>query len=244
MSTPIIIQDTVSVAGVTTIENIIAQNTSAQRYIRPPMNVMCKLFLGVSAVAAAGLRVELIVDGKTIMDSSDSRAPASAAALAQPDDMVVEQFFCPKGAQIVLRAVNANASALSTYYRIEMHEAAARMLPQRITQRYVNSVAAGATVQLLTGLRYERPVVDSLLSVFATASAAGFTLEVLVDGQSVAPAMPVNANNRPPINPYDMLLDGIEVPDGSLIEMRATNTTGGALNFFWRTALQDLVEQG
>lgn len=240
--TPIIIQDTVSVAAATTNENLLNSNTGAQRYIRPPMNVDCKLLLGVSSLAQPGLRLELVVNGECILDLSDARQVAAVAQLLQPDDIVVEQFFCPQGAQIVIRAVNGSAGAITCTYRIEMHESEGRQFPQRLTQRF-QAIAANTTVSILTGLRYERPIVDSLLDIFASASATGVQLQLLVDGKSVAPAMPVGATNRMPLNPYDQVLNQIECPKDALIELIAQNTTGGALNFFWRTALQDLTEK-
>lgn len=241
MSNPILISDTVAVAANTTIENVIASNTAAQRYIRPPMNVQCKLMAAVSGLSIPGLRLELIVDGKSILDGSDARTIASAGQLLQPDDIIVEQFFCRQGAQIVLRAINGSAGSLSVTYRIEMVETTERMLPQRITQRAV-VIPANTTVTVLSGLRFERPIVDSYLDVFASAGATGMQLEVYIDGNSIAPAFPVAATNRMPLNPYDQLLNNLEVPLDKLIELRAINTTGAGINLYFKTALQDLHE--
>lgn len=234
--TPVIIQDTVSVAAGATVENLIAGNTGANRYIRAPFDAIGRLFASVTGTL---LRLELVADGVVIMDSSDTRISAVAGNLLQPDDLVVEQFFIRLNGQLVLRAVNLSAGALSVNYRIELQEAEEIPPRMRVTQR-TQSIAATSIVQLLTGLRFERPLADSLLAIFATASAAGLTMEVFVDGQSVAPALPIGALNRVPINPYDMLLNGIEVPNDKLIEMRVNNPTGGALTVNWREVLQEL----
>lgn len=240
--TPVMIQDSVSVAANTTVENLIALNTGAQRYIRAPFNAIGVLYVAVSALTAPGVRVELIVDGKTILDSSDARVPSAAAILLKPDDVVVEQFFVRQGAQLVLRAVNGTGGALTVYYRFEMAEAESILPVCRYTQRF-QSIAANTTVQIMTGLRFERPLMDSLLTIFAAASAAGLLVELFVDGNSVAPAMPVPARNAMPTNPYDTLIDGVEVQKDALIEIRVQNTTGGALSFFWRTHLQEMQVQ-
>lgn len=238
--TPVVIQDTVAIAANTTVENVINLNTAAQRYVRAPYNAIGKLFLAVSALSNPGLRLELVVDGKTIMDSSDSRVALAAAQLLNPDDMVVEQFFVREGAQLVLRGVNGSAGSLSAYYRIEMTEAEMQPAACRYTQR-LTSIPASSTVQILSGLRFERPVMDSYLSVLASAAVTGLLMEIFVDGQSVAPAMPVSASNRMPLNPYDTLLSNIEVGKDSLIELRVQNTTVGAVSLFWRTHLQESV---
>ncbi len=240
---PIIIQDNVSVAANTTVENVIALNTAANRYIRSPMDAIGKLFLAVSALSFPGLRLELIVDGKCILDGSDARQAASTAQLLLPDDQVVEQFFIRKGAQLVLRATNGTGGALAVAYRFELNEAAAMPAVCRYTQRGV-SLAANTTVQVLSTLRFERPLRDSLLTFLATASATGLLVEVFIDGQSIAPALPVGAQNRMPLNPYDQMIANIECPMDHLIELRVQNTTGGALTMFWRTHLQEIQAGG
>lgn len=235
--TPVMIQDTVSVALSSTIENLIAINTAAARYVRAPYDAIGKLFLNVTTNTG---RVELIVDGKTIMDSSDSKVETVAGKFQDPDDTVVEQFFIRKGAQLVIRAVNSSAGAACiVQYRFVLTEATAQPAACRYTQRFV-SVPASSIVQILSGLRFERPITNSLLTFFASASALGLNGEVFVDGVSVAPALPIGATNRMPLNPYDKFIEDIEVETDKLIEIRITNTSGGALNFFWKTHLQEL----
>lgn len=233
--TPVTIQDDISIAANTVVENVIASNTGAQRYIRAPYDSIGMLLI---AQSASGLRFELVVDGDTVMDSSDANV---STVLNIPDNMVLSQFFCRVGGQMVLRVSNTTAGALSARYRITLREGQAAEFPGRMrtTIRGPISVAANAVVQLLTGLRFERPLRDTLLQVIATASAAGLLLEVFVNGQSVAPALPVKSSNRVPIVPYDVLIDDVEVAMDSLIELRVTNTTGGALSLFWETILQD-----
>lgn len=240
--TPIIFQDNFSVAPNATVENVIAGNTAASRYIRPPYNAIGKLFLAVTTLSVPGLRLELVVDGKTILDSSDARQSATAALL-MPDDLVVEQFTVRKGAQIVLRAVNATAGAISVTYRFELNETDNAIAACRYTQRSV-SLTANNTFQIIAGLRFERPLRNSLLTFLATASAGGLLAELFVDGVSVAPAMPVGSTNRMPLNPYDTLISDVEAPMDKLIEVRVQNTTGGALTLFWRTHLQELEVEG
>lgn len=239
MSTPVVIQDEVSVAANATVENVIASNTGAQRYIRAPFNAIGQV---LAALSATGLRFELVVDGETILDSSDVRQ--STAGVQVPDNIIVEQFFCRQGGQLVLRVVNSTGGALTAKYRITLTETTQVMPIARYTARGPISIAANTTVQLLTGLRFERPLLDSYLKVFACASAAGVNLEVFVNGISVAPALPLNSQNAIPRNPFDQLLDDIEVEKDSLIELRATNTTAGALNIFWMTMLQETTIKG
>lgn len=236
MQPPVIIQDDVSIAANTTVENVIAVNTGAQRYIRAPYDALGKLLISQSAT---GLRFELVVDGETLMDSSDANI---SAVLNIPDNLVIDQFFVRTGGQMVLRVTNTTGGALVAHYRISLEEGSADTHPGRMrtTIRGPVSVAANTTLQLLTGLRFERPLRDSLMTIVGTGSAAGLNLEVFVDGKSVAPALPIKTSNRNPIVPYDILLDDIQVPQDSLIELRVTNTTGGALNLFWETVLQEL----
>lgn len=237
--TPVIIQDEISIAANATVENVIASNTGAQRYIRAPYNALGQLMAGQSAT---GLRFELVVDGETVLDASD--VGVLATSITVPDNILVEQFRIRQGGQLVLKVTNTTAGVLTAKYRITMAEAQSWPVPVRVTSRGPIVVAANTTVQLLTGTRFERPIVDSMMQVFALASAVGMNLELFVNGTSVAPASPVRAGNKIPTNPYDMVLDAIEVQQDALIEIRAINTTIGSLNIFWITFLQELVERG
>lgn len=105
-----------------------------------------------------------------------------------------------------------------------------------------NSVAVGAggtTESVLTGQRYERPPFNAYGSLYLAGSAAGLTAELNVGGASVTPPTAVNAQNRYPVVPDDSLVEGWEVAAGDLIQLRAVNTTGGALTLFWRVELEE-----
>lgn len=101
------------------------------------------------------------------------------------------------------------------------------------------SVAANTTVpNVLTGQRYERPPFNAFGSLYAAGSAAGLTAEINVGGRSVTPPTGVNAQNRFPVVPDDLLIDGWEAVQDQLVQLTVVNTTGGALTFFWRVELE------
>lgn len=110
-----------------------------------------------------------------------------------------------------------------------------------VTMQGLEAVAANATVQnVLTGERYERsPFTGALGALYACGSAAGLTAELNVGGQSVTPPTNVNTQNRYPVVPDDVLVSQWEVMEGRLIQVTVVNTTGGALNFFWRVDLEE-----
>jgi hypothetical protein len=101
-------------------------------------------------------------------------------------------------------------------------------------------VGIGATVDnILTGQRYERAPMAAIGSLYTCGSAAGLTAELNVGGISVTPPTTVNAQNRYPVVPDDVLVDEWEVLEGRLIQVTVVNTTGGALGFFWRVELAE-----
>lgn len=106
------------------------------------------------------------------------------------------------------------------------------------------SVGAGATNEnVVDQQRYERSPFDAYGDLYCAGSALGLTAELNVGGVSVTPPTQVNAQNRFPVVPDDVLTEDWEVPKGELIQVRVVNTTGGALTFFWRIELEEAEEE-
>lgn len=106
------------------------------------------------------------------------------------------------------------------------------------------SVGAGLTNNnVVNGQRYERAPFDAIGTLYAAGSAAGLTAEVNIGGRSITPPVTVNAQNRVPVIPDDLTVEGFECPKGDLVQLTVVNTTGGALTFFWKIELE-YVEGG
>jgi hypothetical protein len=106
-----------------------------------------------------------------------------------------------------------------------------------------NSVGANATIEnVISGQRYERSPSDSIGGLYVTGSALGLTAELNVGGRSVTPPTSSNAQNRFPVVPDDSLVAEWEAYAGELIQLRAVNTTAGALTLFWRIELDEAVQ--
>ena len=105
----------------------------------------------------------------------------------------------------------------------------------------ITAVAANTTISnVLQGERFERgPHVIGIGALMCCGSAAGLTAELNVGGVSITPPTSVNTQNRYPIVPDDLLAANWEVPKGELIQLTVVNTTGGALNFFWRVEIEE-----
>jgi hypothetical protein len=100
------------------------------------------------------------------------------------------------------------------------------------------AVAAGVTTDnVISGQRYESPQFNCEGTLYLTGSAAGLKAELNVGGVSITPPITVNANNRVPIVPDDLCVDGWEVAAGSLIQLSITNTTAGSLTSYWKIEL-------
>jgi hypothetical protein len=101
-----------------------------------------------------------------------------------------------------------------------------------------NVIALNATnPNVLAGQRYERAPTNCYGALYITGSAIGLTAELNVGGISITPPTGVNIQNRYPVVPDDILVDGWEVVNGKLIQLTVANTTGGALTVFWRVEL-------
>lgn len=106
------------------------------------------------------------------------------------------------------------------------------------------SIAANSTNNnVLSGQRYERPPFSGIGSLYATGSAAGLTAELNVAGNSITPPVTVNSQNRIPVVPDDLLLEGFEIPGDTLLQLTVVNTTAGALTFFWKVEIEVIDEE-
>jgi len=235
--TPVTIQDTVSIAAATNNENVLNSNTGAARYIRPPFDCVGRF---VANASNDSVRAELVVNGHSLLEESDLRIASATQLLEDPRDELLDEFFCPMGGQLVVKVRNTHATlARSINYKLVLKPSHIKTFKKLVTQRGPISLVAGAKLSLLTGLRYERPRIDSILDSLISASAAGLLAEVFVDGQSIAPPLAVAASNRVPIYPEDTLLRSIEAPQGKLLEIIVTNPTGGTLTFNYRNLLKE-----
>lgn len=101
-------------------------------------------------------------------------------------------------------------------------------------QDSVSVAANGVSANVLSGQLYEFVEAGTLVTVSCTGSATGlrttFTCGVpLIDDQAI------NLQNRFPLIPDDIIHSG-QVPGGRM-QLKARNTTAGALTFFWRVDL-------
>jgi len=110
-------------------------------------------------------------------------------------------------------------------------------------QDSVSVAANGTNTNVISGQRYDRAPFDAVGNLYCTGSALGLTAELNLGGVSVTPPTKVNAQNRLPVVPDDILVQGWEAPNGKLVQLTVVNTTAGALTFFWRIDLEEVEYQ-
>lgn len=111
----------------------------------------------------------------------------------------------------------------------------------KVTEQQAISIAANTTVDnVLDGTRFARsPYAAGIGSLFCAGSAAGLNCELNVGGRSVTPRTTVNAQNRLPVVPDDLLVEDWEVYQGELIQITVQNTTAGALTFNYKMQIEE-----
>lgn len=239
---PQIIEDAISVAANTVVENIIATNNSLRPLLRAPFQANGK-FLAIGS--AAGLLVSLDYGSKNVVAPSELRVGTD---IQDPLDVINDDWYVREGDILVLRVANTTGGALTLRYRIVLQPlaepgAAPIQLPpdSRVQQRGPTSIAAAAVdVNLWDGLRYERAPTDSILEVFMTASAIGLLRQLYVAMDRISPPTAVPSLNRIPQDPFDSTIQDVEAPADDLLQLQVSNPTGGALNVFWRSKLTEL----
>ena len=245
---PTIIEDSISIAANATNENVIVSNSALRGLLQTPYP--CRIRL-LAVQSAAGLRIDFDHGSKNTVKSSEIRVATFAE---DPLDVVNDDQYAQEGEQLVLRAVNTTAGALTLRYRIVLEPmvgddwTAGTMveLPPdtRVMQRGPISVAAAATdVQLLDGLAYERLDVPSILRVLMSQSAIGLTRQLYIEQDRIAPPSSIAISNRIPQDPFDTTIEGVEVPENALQQLQVSNPTGGALNVFWKTKNQEMIRK-
>lgn len=101
------------------------------------------------------------------------------------------------------------------------------------------SVAANATTDnVFQGKRFERSPVNGYVTYYSTGSATGLQDELNIGGRSITPRNPVNTQNRLPVVPDDLIVSGVPVARGELIQVTVANTTAGALTHNGRIEIQ------
>lgn len=240
---PIVIQDAIAIAANSVNNNVIASNNSLKALQRLPFPAKLSLALVQSAT---GLQIDLDVGASNVIASSNGRVSASTPET--PLDVLNDDFFGYEGDLLTLKAANTTGAAITLRYIIvaePMGDSGDQVqLPPnaRVMVQGPTSIADGSVdFQLLNGLRYERPPVDSILDIFMTQSAAGMFRSVYIDTDRVAPPSAISLANRIPQDPFDVTTRGIEVPQDKEIQLSVTNQSGGALNVFWKIKLQELA---
>lgn len=96
------------------------------------------------------------------------------------------------------------------------------------------SVAANAVVaNALSGKLFEFVTRPSIVRLYATASAVGLNMTLLVGGVAVISDQEVNAQNRMPLIPDDFVVEAV-APAGTRLLLSYRNTTGAAITAFSR----------
>lgn len=245
---PTIIQDAISIAANSINENVIVSNAALRGLLESPYPARIRL---LAVVSATGVRIDAAHGSTNYAASCDLRVSSSTPD--DPLDVVNDLAYTQSGEQMVLRAVNNTAGAITLRYMIILEPLVDDMwvggdvdlAPDTVVmQRGPVSVADGtAALQLLDGTRFERVNVPSMLSVFMTQSATGILRQLFIDQDRIAPPSTISLNNRVPQDPFDSTINGVEVPPNSLQQLQVSNNSGGALNIFWKTKNLQLVRK-
>ena len=103
-----------------------------------------------------------------------------------------------------------------------------------------NSIAANATsANLLAGLIAEFLSQPAVVRLYATGGAVGLNAQLLVGEEVAIDDMEVSSANRSPVIPEDFLAEAGALGSERLI-LRARNTTGAAIIFFWMVQVEPI----
>jgi len=246
---PTIIQDTISIAAGATNENVIVSNSALRGLLEAPYPSRIRL---LAVISATGLRIDASHGSDKYAASCDLRVSASTPD--DPLDVVNDEAYTQASEQMVIRASNPTGGAIVLRYMLileplvgeEWTGGLVQLPPDTLVMQQgpKNIPNASNSIQMLDGLIFERINVPSILTVFMTQSATGLTREVYIDQDRIAPPSSISLNNRIPQDPFDMTINGVEVMQNSLQQLQVSNSSGGALNVFWKTKNRQLIRKG
>ena len=107
------------------------------------------------------------------------------------------------------------------------------------------TIAAGTILEnAMQGRRFERAPYLAKGWLYCTGSAAGILAELNIGGRSVSPPINVNAQNRLPVVPDDLLFGDWLIAPGELLQITVQNPTANPLDFNFKIELeeQEVVE--
>jgi len=243
---PVIIEDTQGTSAGVSYPNIIASNASLRGLIQAPFPARGKL-LAVATVT--GLLIDFDYGSKNVVSAAEPRV---ATFPEDPIDVINDEFYVNEGDQLALRVTNPTGGAITIRYRLILFPLVGDdwtpgtpfdMSPYpdtRVMQKGPVVITNGTVdSQLLDGLRYERMPVPCLTRVLMSQSAIGMTRQMYIDQDRIAPPSTFPISNRVPQDPFDSSIEGIEVPQNALQQLQVTNLSGGSLNVFWKTKMQE-----
>lgn len=115
-------------------------------------------------------------------------------------------------------------------------------MPNTLAKQLSVSVPANTTNPSLFGTtRFEYAPRAGFINIYLNGSALGLVARLLIGSEEVVESSQVNAQNRMPVVPDDLLFGGIEVRPGQRITLEVANTTAGALTAFARMELESAM---
>lgn len=238
---PWVIEDSQSIAANATVDNIIAVNNSLRGLLQAPFPFRGGL-LAVQTVT--GLRIDLTIGSKKVVYNSDMRI---STTFEDPNDIINDEFYGNEGDIVALRVSNTTAGAIVFRYRfVGMPLVDDSWMPGNpidlssypdclVMQRGAVAVANGTVdLDLLDNLDLQRLPYPVRSKFFMSASAAGMSRTLFIEQDRVAPPSFINITNRMPMDPFDLTIDGLEVPPNHDMKLQVTNQSGGSLNAFWK----------
>lgn len=241
MAQPIVIQDTIAIAANSVNNNVIATNNSLLALRRLPFNA--KVTFAITQ-GATGITFDLDVGAQNVVSSSNGRVVATSPQI--PLDVINGDAYGYAGDLLTLKASNNTAGSITIRYMIIAEPFEGAQLPPNTIVMCQGPISIANTTndfQLLNGLRYERPPVDSIVDFLMTQSAAGLLRTIYIDNERVAPPSAISLANQIPQDPFDTTVMGLEVPEDTEIQLAVSNNSGGALNVFWKMVQRQLYRK-
>lgn len=103
------------------------------------------------------------------------------------------------------------------------------------------SIVAGATVNVLSGKRFENVARTGMITLAHTGAETGLEAELFVADRNALERSAVGGANRVPIIPDDVAVDDVDAFQGEKVQLNVTNTIGVDVVYQAKLILDDAV---
>lgn len=235
---PIILEGEVTIAAASSVPNLIRAVPDLERYLRAPQDspFWDAEIYAISSVAGVGF-LDVEYGSKRVVDHAQL---VQATNITNPYTLINGDWHPAAGDMLVLRGFNEDpAVPITVTFRVVLKAANEQQTDTLVMQDSVVIASTQVPQHVFAGRQFETVEKPGLLSLFLSADDFDQRRSVYIEQTNIAPPSNIPATNRIPLDPDDMSIEDIEVPQGKKQDLEILGSAGNVV--FFRSAFKELA---